>query len=73
MSVAEGREGSEGVTDEAAVDLLAAVREALGEDLNAPAALAAVDAWAVKALADTTVGGGALVRDILAARLGVVL
>jgi L-cysteine:1D-myo-inositol 2-amino-2-deoxy-alpha-D-glucopyranoside ligase len=27
----------------------------------------------VKALADTTVGGGALVRDILAARLGVVL
>ncbi len=49
------------------------MREALGEDLNAPAALAAVDAWAVKALADTTVGGGALVRDILAARLGVLL
>lgn len=73
VSMAEGREGSEGVTDEAAVELLGAVREALGEDLNAPAALAAVDAWAVKALADTTVGGGALVRDILAARLGVVL
>jgi len=73
VSVAEGREGSEGVTDEAAVELLTTVREALGEDLNAPAALAAVDAWAVKALADTTVGGGALVRDILAARLGVVL
>ena len=54
VSVAEGREGSDGVTDEAAVELLAAVREALGE-------------------ADTTVGGGALVRDILAARLGVVL
>ena len=67
VSVAEGREGA---SDEAAVELLAAVREALGEDLNAPAALAAVDAWAVKALADTTVGGGALVRDILAARLG---
>ena len=70
VSVAEGREGA---SDEAAVELLAAVREALGEDLNAPAALAAVDAWAVKALADTTVGGGALVRDVLAARLGVVL
>lgn len=74
VSVAEGREGSEGVTDEAAVELLAAVREALGEDLNAPAALAAVDAWAVKVSWRTPLS--AVVRWCVtsrAARLGVVL
>ena len=47
------------------------VREAVGDDLDAPAALAAVDAWAAGEPGD---GSGAdLVRGLLDARLGVVL
>jgi L-cysteine:1D-myo-inositol 2-amino-2-deoxy-alpha-D-glucopyranoside ligase len=51
--------------------LVAAVRTALADDLDAPAALAAVDVWAAAAPGD---GSGAdLVRDLLDARLGILL
>lgn len=58
-----------------ALALLESVREALAEDLNAPRALAALDSWAEKALeaGPGATGGGELVRNILASRLGVVL
>jgi L-cysteine:1D-myo-inositol 2-amino-2-deoxy-alpha-D-glucopyranoside ligase len=55
--------------------LLARVRERLADDLDSPAALAAIDAWAEAALA----GGGsdpdapALVKDLADALLGVAL
>jgi L-cysteine:1D-myo-inositol 2-amino-2-deoxy-alpha-D-glucopyranoside ligase len=52
-----------------AESLTADVRAALAEDLDAPAAVAAVDAWAAGPPGD---GAGAqLVRDVLDARLGI--
>ena len=51
--------------------LVSEVREALCDDLDAPTALAAVDAWAVSDAGDGS--GAALVRDLLDARLGVLL
>lgn len=70
----------------AAVSVLCAVREHLADDLDAPAALEAVDAWADAVLAqrkpasaipasgeDAQMGGGPLIRDILEARLGIVV
>ncbi|WP_049573267.1 cysteine--1-D-myo-inosityl 2-amino-2-deoxy-alpha-D-glucopyranoside ligase [Nonomuraea sp. SBT364] len=56
-------------------DLLAAVRERLADDLDAPGALAAVDAWAAEALAGrgTDPDAPALVRDLTDALLGVAL
>ncbi|GGO76356.1 cysteine--1-D-myo-inosityl 2-amino-2-deoxy-alpha-D-glucopyranoside ligase [Nonomuraea cavernae] len=56
-------------------DLLAAVRGRLADDLDAPGALAAIDAWAERALGQ---GGGdesapGLVRDLADALLGVAL
>lgn len=60
--------------------MLAAVRAALGEDLNSPAALIAVDAWAARNLGGAAArGSGAssqdtrLARDTAEALLGVVL
>jgi L-cysteine:1D-myo-inositol 2-amino-2-deoxy-alpha-D-glucopyranoside ligase len=58
-----------------AAAVLAAVRERLADDLDAPGAVAAVDAWADSVLA---AGGAApqeadLVRDTVDALLGVVL
>jgi L-cysteine:1D-myo-inositol 2-amino-2-deoxy-alpha-D-glucopyranoside ligase len=54
-----------------AEQLTRAVRSALTDDLDAPAALAAADAWAE---GDPGDGSGAdLVRDLLDARLGVLL
>ena len=55
---------------------LAAVRAALGADLDAPAALAAVDAWAVDALgaggaADTVIGAPGVISRTVNALLGV--
>jgi len=58
-----------------AVELLDAVRQRLADDLDAPGALAAVDAWADRQLAgggDDT-GAPALVADLVDALLGVVL
>jgi L-cysteine:1D-myo-inositol 2-amino-2-deoxy-alpha-D-glucopyranoside ligase len=53
------------------VDLANAVRTALAHDLDAPAALAAIDAWASQKSGDGT--GEQLLRDLLDARLGIVL
>jgi L-cysteine:1D-myo-inositol 2-amino-2-deoxy-alpha-D-glucopyranoside ligase len=54
-----------------AVELAGAVRTALAEDLDAPAAVALVDDWAHSAPGDGS--GAQLVRDLLDARLGVLL
>jgi L-cysteine:1D-myo-inositol 2-amino-2-deoxy-alpha-D-glucopyranoside ligase len=74
-----GRQGPD------AAGLLAAVRERLADDLDAPGALAAVDGWAAEALAGTQApdaaraaaplvsGAPALVRDTVDALLGVAL
>jgi L-cysteine:1D-myo-inositol 2-amino-2-deoxy-alpha-D-glucopyranoside ligase len=68
-----------------AVPLLAQVRERLADDLDAPGALAAVDAWAHQALSATTApdvdsaapefdpAAPRLVRDVVDALLGVAL
>ena len=52
-------------------ELTAAVRRALAEDIDAPTAVEAVDAWAAVASGDGT--GEQQVRALLDARLGVVL
>jgi L-cysteine:1D-myo-inositol 2-amino-2-deoxy-alpha-D-glucopyranoside ligase len=53
--------------------LLAAVREALADDLDAPAALAVVDAWSDAALSGTgdDPEAPALMRRVVDARLGI--
>lgn len=60
-----------------AIELVEEIRAALAADLDAPRALAAVDAWAAGVLgaADTgdQPGGGAVVRDAVDALLGVAL
>ncbi|WP_380175878.1 cysteine--1-D-myo-inosityl 2-amino-2-deoxy-alpha-D-glucopyranoside ligase [Kineococcus sp. DHX-1] len=53
-------------------DLLATVRELLADDLDAPGAVAAVDAWVAAGDGDDS-GSPALVRDLVAALLGVEL
>ncbi|MGX5359417.1 cysteine--1-D-myo-inosityl 2-amino-2-deoxy-alpha-D-glucopyranoside ligase [Kocuria sp. KH4] len=56
--------------------LLEAVRTALADDLDTPAALAALDDWAARALTGTAracTADADLVRDLVEARLGVVL
>ncbi len=53
--------------------VLAAVRERLADDLDAPGALAAVDAWADAVLAAPDGTDGPLVRDTVDALLGVAL
>jgi L-cysteine:1D-myo-inositol 2-amino-2-deoxy-alpha-D-glucopyranoside ligase len=58
--------------------VLAAVRERIADDLDAPGALAAVDGWAGRVLADPepppgAAKGAALVRDTVDALLGVSL
>ncbi|MEV2270284.1 cysteine--1-D-myo-inosityl 2-amino-2-deoxy-alpha-D-glucopyranoside ligase [Nonomuraea africana] len=63
----------------AAGDVLAEVRARLSADLDAPGALAAIDAWAARALADdgsgaeSDPGAPGLVRDLADALLGVAL
>jgi L-cysteine:1D-myo-inositol 2-amino-2-deoxy-alpha-D-glucopyranoside ligase len=56
-------------------NLLARVRACLSDDLDAPAALAAVDSWAEGALAGDTSDpeGPALMRDAVDALLGIAL
>ena len=53
--------------------VLAAVRQRLADDLDAPGALAAVDAWADAVLAAPGGTDGPLVRDTVDALLGIVL
>ncbi len=62
----------------AAADVLATVRERLADDLDAPGAVAAIDAWADAALAGTggrpgDPGDAALIRGTADALLGVAL
>lgn len=63
---------AEGEADDAALALLASVRELLADDLNTPAALVAIDQWALAVL-EHGGAGGQLVSDVLSARLGVLL
>jgi L-cysteine:1D-myo-inositol 2-amino-2-deoxy-alpha-D-glucopyranoside ligase len=60
-----------------AAPVLEAVRTALADDLDAPAALAALDDWAAAALtaggAEPSAEDARLVRDLAEARLGIVL
>jgi L-cysteine:1D-myo-inositol 2-amino-2-deoxy-alpha-D-glucopyranoside ligase len=53
--------------------VLAAIRERLADDLDAPGAIAAVDEWASAALAGQAAGSGDLVRAAVDALLGVAL
>jgi L-cysteine:1D-myo-inositol 2-amino-2-deoxy-alpha-D-glucopyranoside ligase len=60
----------------AADGVLATVRERLADDLDAPGAVAAVDAWADAVLADPGGAGpedATLIRDTVDALLGVAL
>lgn len=61
---------AEGEADEAALALLETVRQHLADDLNTPAALVALDQWALSTL-DRGGAGGQLVADLLMARLGI--
>ena len=54
-----------------AAGVLGAVRERLADDLDAPGALAVIDAWADTALSVMDPSGGPLVRDTADALLGV--
>jgi L-cysteine:1D-myo-inositol 2-amino-2-deoxy-alpha-D-glucopyranoside ligase len=63
-----------GTSYDAARALVTEVRAALADDLDAPRALAAVDAWAAASAAPgSDRSGEQLVRDLLDARLGVLL
>ncbi|GGT07025.1 cysteine--1-D-myo-inosityl 2-amino-2-deoxy-alpha-D-glucopyranoside ligase [Nonomuraea spiralis] len=54
-------------------ELLATVRERLADDLDSPGALAAIDAWAERALAEGGSRSPDLVKDLADALLGVAL
>jgi L-cysteine:1D-myo-inositol 2-amino-2-deoxy-alpha-D-glucopyranoside ligase len=65
------RAAVDGASQEQAVALADEVRAALADDLDAPRALAAVDAWAAGERGDGS--GARLVRDLVDARLGILL
>jgi L-cysteine:1D-myo-inositol 2-amino-2-deoxy-alpha-D-glucopyranoside ligase len=69
--LAAWRAAVEGASYDGAEALVDAVRTALADDLDAPAALAAVDAWAAGEPGDGS--GSDLVRSVLDARLGIAL
>jgi L-cysteine:1D-myo-inositol 2-amino-2-deoxy-alpha-D-glucopyranoside ligase len=73
MGVAAASSGPASAHDGEAV--LAAVRERLADDLDAPGALTVVDGWADQVLGDPGAGpaGAGLVRDTVDALLGVLL
>ena len=54
-----------------AADVIGAVRSAVRDDLNTPAALAAVDAWAAETEAAVDINSGRDMSDALSALLGV--
>jgi L-cysteine:1D-myo-inositol 2-amino-2-deoxy-alpha-D-glucopyranoside ligase len=62
---------SAGSAAPSAAGVLGAVRERLADDLDAPGALAVIDAWADTALSVADSSGGPLVRDTADALLGV--
>jgi L-cysteine:1D-myo-inositol 2-amino-2-deoxy-alpha-D-glucopyranoside ligase len=65
--------GSPAIPAASGAGVLAAVRERLADDLDAPGALAAIDAWADAALAAPGAADGPLVRDTADALLGIAL
>ncbi len=69
--LASWRAAADGASSEVAERLVGEVRAALAHDLDAPAALAAVDHWAAQTPGDGS--GAALVRDLLDSRLGILL
>jgi L-cysteine:1D-myo-inositol 2-amino-2-deoxy-alpha-D-glucopyranoside ligase len=64
---AQGRNGAAGL------EVLAALRERIADDLDAPGALLAVDDWAAAALGGRAAGSGPLVRAAVDATLGIAL
>ncbi len=77
-AVARGRAGAVPGPPPAAERVLAAVRERMASDLDAPGALAAVDRWAAETASAATLppgsaAGAALVRDTVDALLGIAL
>jgi L-cysteine:1D-myo-inositol 2-amino-2-deoxy-alpha-D-glucopyranoside ligase len=70
-AVVDGAAVAGAALDGAAV--LTAIRERLADDLDAPGALAAVDAWAAAVSAGTVTTGGPLVRAAVDALLGILL
>jgi L-cysteine:1D-myo-inositol 2-amino-2-deoxy-alpha-D-glucopyranoside ligase len=70
---AAGDRGAAGADRGAAAATLAAMRERLADDLDAPGAIAAVDEWAAAATAGQAAGSGALIRDAVDALLGIAL
>jgi L-cysteine:1D-myo-inositol 2-amino-2-deoxy-alpha-D-glucopyranoside ligase len=59
--------------DDAGSRVLAALRQRLADDLDAPGAIAVVDQWAAAALAGEARGSGPLIRDAVDALLGIAL
>lgn len=75
LEAARYAEPSEGAESDEALTVAAGVREALGRDLDAPAALRIVDAWAEDVLhgGPASAADPAPVSDVVALRLGVTL
>jgi L-cysteine:1D-myo-inositol 2-amino-2-deoxy-alpha-D-glucopyranoside ligase len=65
--------GSAGSAGSVGERVLAAMRERLADDLDAPGAIAVVDEWATEAAAGRADGSGPLVRAALDALLGIAL
>jgi len=65
--------GLDGGSGGSGVQVLAAIRERLADDLDARGAIAAIDEWASAALAGQAAGSGDLVRAALDALLGIAL
>jgi len=72
-SAAPGSPATSATSATSGTGVLAAVRERLADDLDAPGALAAVDAWADAVLAAPGATDGPLVRDTADALLGIAL
>ena len=61
------------MADAGGAAVLAGMRERLADDLDAPGAIAVIDAWAAAVSAGATATDGPLVRDAVDALLGVAL
>ena len=73
VAAASAVPGSPATSATSGTGVLAAVRERLADDLDAPGALGAVDAWADAVLAAPGGTDGPLVRDTVDALLGIAL
>ena len=66
------RDALDGASDAQASQLRTAIRNALADDLNAPAALSALDSWAA-GWHNGDGSGADQIRAVLDARLGILL